>query len=108
MADLGTHTLRHAIEIVTRDASSGAENFETLKPAGFSVAMRRPKAKDLKLVDSFDGKEIAGSIAMIAALTTLDPLEVENLDAEDFAALGNLLAEAMPSGPPTGATVSAI
>lgn len=108
MATLGSHTLRHPIVVTTRDAGSGDEKDETLKPAGFTVSLRRPKGKDLRIVDRFGDQEVAATLAMIAALSNLDELEVENLDSEDVSALGNLLAAAMPSGPPTGATVSAI
>ena len=107
MRVLGMHTLLHPIVLATRDATTGDEKEETLKPAGFSVTMRRPKGKDLRIVDRFGDQEVAATLAMISALSNLDDVEVENLDSADVSALGNLLAEAMPSGGPTGETVSA-
>ena len=100
MKQLGTHTLIHPIVIETRDGDQVRE--EERRAAGFCVVMRRPKAKDLKVIDQYDGRDVEGTIALIARLSTLDDLEVDNLDAEDFEALGNLLDKAKPSGPPTG------
>ncbi len=108
MATLGSHTLIAPILLTTKNATTGEEQDETLKPAGFVVTLRKPKPKDLKLLDAFDGREIAGTIALIASLSNLDTLEVENLEMEDFGPLGDVLAQAMPSGLATGATASAI
>jgi len=99
-----THTLLHPIVIEKK--LPGSEDIETeeLKPAGFVVTMRRPKAKDLKAFDRHDDAEIAAIIDMIVSCSPLSMIEAENLDADDFGALGNLLAVKSPGGPPTGSS----
>lgn len=99
-----TYALAHAIVLTTKNAASGDNSDEVLKSAGFVVEMRRPKARDLRLLDTYDGKAVAGALAMIAALSNLDGIECDNLDAHDFGELGNLLERLDPSGPATGAT----
>ena len=98
-----SHTLKHDIVVTTRPAGGEAKD-ETVHARGEAIALRRPKARDLKVMDRFDGREIEGTIHMIAALSGLEIAAVENMDAEDFGALGELLAAFMPDGPPTGAT----
>lgn len=97
------YTLRHAIVVTTR-ASDGAEREEVVKQAGEQLTLRRPKARDMKLMDSFDGREIEGTIHMIAALSGLAVHEVEMIDAEDFGSLGECVGAFMESGPKTGTT----
>lgn len=99
-----TYALAYAIALTTKSATTGDSSDEVLKPAGFIVEMRRPKARDLRLLDTYEGKAVAGALAMIAALSNLDELECDNLDAHDFGELGNLLEPLNPSGPKTGET----
>lgn len=101
--ELGTYRLRHDIVLETRAADGGGVVDEVLKPAGTMVVLRRPKAKDLKVFDSQSG-DIASAMVLLERISTLDPVEVDNLDAEDMAELGNLLARFAPNGPPTGQT----
>lgn len=106
MRQLGTHPLKHAIILETRPVD-GDPREEELKPVGFTVVLRRPKAKDLKLFDKHGEAMVAATAEMIERLSQLDQIEVDNLDGEDFAALGNLLERFAPNGPPTGETRSA-
>jgi hypothetical protein len=100
---LATHPLKHPIIRETRDAD-GNEHEEELRPVGFVVQVRRPRAKDMRTIDGFEGREIAGSIALIARLSNLSEEEADLLDAEDLGELGNVLGEHAPNGPTTGTT----
>lgn len=101
---LATHSLRFPIIRETRDAQ-GEEHEEVLRHAGFTVVVKRPRAMDLKVMDDFEGREITGSIALLARVSNLTAEEVDLLDAEDMGELGNLLGAASPNGQTTGPTV---
>lgn len=96
------HTLLHPIVIEKKVPGSDEIVQEELKPAGFTVTMRRPKAKDLKAFDRHGEAQITASIEMIASCSNLSMIEAENLDAEDYGALGNLLDPLGRNGPATG------
>lgn len=96
-----THTLIHPIILEKKD-ENGEVVEEELKPAGHTVVLRRPKAKDLKAFDRHEDAEIAAMIEMIASCSNLGSLEAENLDAVDFTELGNALDPLGRSGPKTG------
>jgi len=98
-----SHPLRFPIVRETRDAA-GAEHEEELRPAGFVVELKRPRAKDLKIMDRFQGQDVGGSIALIAQLSNLSVEEAELLDAVDLGELGNLLDKPASDGPATGPT----
>lgn len=106
MRMLGTHHLLHPITVDTKDAQTGELKEQELKSAGFCVTLRRPKAKDLRVFDEHGTHEIAATLALIARISNLDTLEVDNLDGADLDAVGNLLGNFVPSGPKTGATSS--
>ncbi|MFO6448970.1 phage tail assembly protein [Erythrobacter sp. NE805] len=97
-----THTLLHPIVSETKPAGSSEPVVEELKPAGFEVVMRRPKAKDIRAFDKHGASEIAAVIELIITCSNLTTIEVENLDADDFGALGNLLAPKSDVGQTTG------
>lgn len=99
---LGTYKLKFPIIRETRDASDGEVREETLREAGFCVVMKRPRAKDLRVMDQYADREIAGSIVMIAKISNLSEEEVELLDGEDLGELGNLLGKSAPGGQTTG------
>lgn len=103
MAQL-THTLLHPILLEKKTAGSDEIVIEELKPAGFTVTLRRPKAKDLKAFDKHGEAEIAAIIEMITSCSNLSMIEADNLDGDDFGALGNLLAVKSPAGPTTGSS----
>lgn len=96
------HTLLHPIVIEKKVPGSEEIVQEELRPAGFTVAMRRPKAKDMRAFDRHADAEIAAVIDLIVACSGLSIIEAENLDADDFGALGNLLAPKSPGGQQTG------
>lgn len=96
------HTLAHPITIDKKLPGSDAIETEELKPAGFAVTMRRPKAKDIRALDKHGDAEIAATIELIISCSNLSGIEAENLDADDFGMLGNLLAASARSGPKTG------
>ena len=96
------HTLLYPIIAETKPAGSTEVVAEELKPAGFTVVLRRPKAKDIRAFDKHGDAEIAGVIELIISCSNLSQIEVENLDADDFGQLGNLLAPRSPGGLLTG------
>lgn len=98
-----THTLLHPIVVEKKNPSTGEIDREELKPAGHVVTLRRPKAKDLKAFDRHDDAAIAAIIDLIVSCTDLTSIEAENLDADDFGELGNLLEPRGRSSRPTGA-----
>ena len=102
MRRLQPYVLLHAIVLETRAGDDVKE--EELRPEGFTVTLRRPKAKDLMLMDDFSGRPIAGTMAMLERISNLDKNEVANLDGEDMANLGERLETFSASGPPTGET----
>jgi len=104
---LGTHILLHPIVLETLAAGATEPTEQELKQAGFCVALRRPKAKDLLIFDRHGDNMVAASTEMIERLSNLDEIEVANLDGQDFGELGNLLGRFAPAGQPTGTTSSA-
>lgn len=96
------HTLLHPIVIEKKAAITEEVIEEELRPAGFTITMRRPKAKDMRAFDRHADAEIAAVIDLIVACSGLSIIEAENLDADDFGALGNLLAPKSPGGQQTG------
>ena len=98
------HTLLYPIVIEKKLPDSDEIIEEELKPAGFSVIMRRPKAKDMKAFDRHGKAGIAAAIEMITACSRLSQIEVENLDGDDFGALGNLLDPPKANGRATGSS----
>lgn len=98
---LGTYKLAHAIELETR--LEGETKVDELKPAGFCVVMKRPKAKDMRVYDQYEGQDISALLAILPRITNLDVQAVENLDAEDMGELGNLFGKYAPAGRETGA-----
>ncbi|WP_086733825.1 phage tail assembly protein [Erythrobacter colymbi] len=97
-----SYTLLFPITIEKKHPVTHAIEVEELKPAGFEVVMRRPKAKDIRAFDKHADAEIAAVIELIISCSNLVTIEVENLDADDFGALGNLLAPKSPGGQQTG------
>lgn len=56
------------------------------------ITIRRPKARDLRKMETAKGGEIAKSIDLIANLAELPPSAIEDLDASDFQALSEQVA----------------
>lgn len=71
------------------------------------VTLRRPKARDLKHMETAKGGEIAKSMGLIAHLAELPPHAIEELDASDFQAISEVVAGfLMASAPATTSSVS--
>ncbi|ASX25862.1 phage tail assembly protein [Candidatus Williamhamiltonella defendens] len=56
------------------------------------ITLRRPKARDLKKMETGKGGEIAKSIDLIANLAEIPSSAVEDLDAADFQAVSEVVA----------------
>lgn len=77
-----TYCLKEPIYRETVNGETGDVDYEELKPAGFKVTFRRPKAKHMKIWDTHIG---LGAVQMVlVACTNLDQDEVENLEGPDF------------------------
>ncbi|UAA38224.1 phage tail assembly protein [Paraneptunicella aestuarii] len=57
-----------------------------------SIEIRRPKARDLRKMETAKGGDIAKSIDLIANLAELPPSAIEDLDAADFQELSTMVA----------------
>lgn len=58
-----------------------------------TVTMRRPKTKDLRIMDKDFTGEVDRSIALICAVSGLPEAVVDELDAEDFAVLSETVGD---------------
>lgn len=67
------------------------------------LELRRPRVKDLRAMDAATG-DVAKTAALIGALCGLTPKEVDGLDCEDFARVGQAVAGFLPQSQPTGET----
>lgn len=99
---LGTYILKFPIIRETRSAENGEVSEETLREAGFCVVLKRPRAKEVRIMDQYPDREISGTIVVLARISNLSEEEVELLDADDFGELGNLLGKNGPGGQTTG------
>jgi hypothetical protein len=97
VSESGKHTLRYPITQRFRD--SGGEREEEIT----EITLRRMKAKDMRLADKLGG-EVSRSLEMIAALSGLPIRVVDELDAFDVEALGEIIAGFTDAGQKTGAT----
>lgn len=77
------YELKHPIVIRAKESDEVLETLKTLKLA-------RPKGKHLKKMDSAEG-EVGKTLALIAALASVPPSHLNDLDGEDFAALGEII-----------------
>ena len=66
------------------------------------VTVRRPKVKDLRVLDDLgaDGDDLARGVAMAAQLTGLPTAAIDEMDASDFAQVSDVIAGFLPK-PPT-------
>lgn len=65
------------------------------------LTLRRPRVGDLRELDKASGN-VSQTALLIGRLGALTPKEVDQLDAEDFTALGQAIADFLPSAQPTG------
>jgi hypothetical protein len=94
------YPLKHPIETTFRP-NGGEARTEVLS----EVTMRRPKARDLRVLDRYPGK-IAQALALIQTLSGLNQAQVDELDAEDVTGLSEIVGDFLPDTPTTGAASS--
>ncbi|MDM7928661.1 phage tail assembly protein [Blastomonas fulva] len=97
MAMQTIHRLKLPVTLRFRQ-SDGSEREEQIT----ELTLRRPTAKDLRVVDSFGGQMVGMMIALIAALSGQTVEVIERLDAEDFGDLSDVVGDFLPDGPKTG------
>jgi hypothetical protein len=64
------------------------------------LKIRRPKAKDMRLLERVQnegGGDIAASLALLAAINDLPETAIDELDAEDVLELSGVLLDFLPS-----------
>lgn len=99
MADQPRYRLKHPVTLKFRQAG-GEEREESIT----ELTLRRPTAKDLRMVDDYGTRIIAMTIALVSSLSELDVEVIERIDAEDFGELAEIVGGFLPDGPMTGAT----
>lgn len=97
MAMQTIHRLKLPVTLRFRQ-TDGSEREEQIT----ELTLRRPTAKDLRVVDSFGGQMVGMMIALIAALSGQTVEVIERLDAEDFGDLSDVVGDFLPDGPKTG------
>lgn len=65
------------------------------------LELRRPTVKHLKALDNAKG-DIAKTATLISELAGIPPSSVDKIDAEDFAAIGEVINGFFGTPPPTG------
>lgn len=64
-----------------------------------TLTLRRPKARDLKLMETTKGGDIQKSVMLIANLAAISPKAVEDLDAADFQKVNEVVASFLGHNP---------
>ena len=95
MSEPVRHTLKHPVTFTFK--SGDAERQETTA----ELTLRRLKGKDLRSLDDCPG-DVSMALAMIAKSTGLTAMQVDELDAEDIAELGEKIEGFLPPGLRTG------
>lgn len=98
MSEPLTHTLKYPIEI---KADKSDKIIETITV----IELRRPKGKQLKVMDKVQG-ENAKTLALIAACSGLPLSTLDEIDGEDFADLAEIVEVFFGKRQKTGATSS--
>ena len=80
-----TITLREPIKPVTRDG---------INPLT-ALTLRRPKVKDLRMMAAHPGTDADKEVSMIAALASLVPEDLNDLDAEDYGKCQEFLSDCL-------------
>ena len=90
------YQLKHPITMTLR-ATGAAAREEIIQ----EVTLRRPKAKDLRLLDGQEGN-FARSLTLLGALSGLSRPVIDEMDAEDIKALGEIVGDFFPDLQATG------
>lgn len=98
MSESVVYELKHPIEVKAKDGDEVVEKIT-------SLTLKRPKGKHLKAMDKAQG-ENAKVLALIAACSGQPPSVTDELDAEDFAGLAEIVESFFGGRLPTGATFS--
>lgn len=77
-----TYQLLHPIEVRSKEGDV-VQRIEQLE-------LKKPKGRHLKAMDRADG-EVAKMLALIASCAGVPPSAMDDLDGEDFAALGEVI-----------------
>lgn len=93
---MNRYTLLYPVTLAFRQAT-GETREETIS----HIELRRPTAKEMRLVDKSSGM-VSMVIAMLAALSGHDESTIERIDAEDFAALAEMVSDFLPNGRTAG------
>lgn len=98
MSEPIVHTLKHPIEIKTKDSEKIIETIT-------EVTLRRPKGKHLRRLDKFKG-DATQTLALIGELTELPATALDEMDGEDIMILGEMIEGffAKSPRPETGGT----
>jgi len=95
---MNRYTLLYPVTLTFRQA-----NGETREETIDHIQLRRPTAKEMRVVDTATGR-IGMVITMLAMLSGLDESTIERIDAEDFAELAEMVSDFLPSGRTAGKT----
>ena len=95
MSEGTIHPLKHPVTVTLK--SSAGEREETIS----FLTLRRMKAKDMRLADKIGG-DVSTSIEMIAKLSGQPVAVIDELDAEDFTAIGAIIEGFTAPGQKTG------
>lgn len=93
------YTLLYPVTLSFRQPS-GDTREETVS----EINLRRPTAKEMRLVDKAGGGMVAMLIAMLAVLSGHDEDLIDRIDAEDFTALADMVSDFLPNGRTAGQT----
>ncbi|WCT72052.1 phage tail assembly protein [Sphingomonas naphthae] len=91
-----THPLKHPLSVTI-----GTDREEITH-----ITLRRPKARDMRVADEAIGT-VAGTILLISKLSGQPVAVIDELDAQDFDAIGDIVEGFTKPGRPTGGTSSA-
>ncbi|MGQ2940597.1 MAG: phage tail assembly protein [Blastomonas fulva] len=93
------YTLRYPVTLSFRQ-TSGEVREETIS----EITLRRPTAKEMRLVDRAGSGMVGLVISMLAILSGHDEDTIERIDAQDFAELADMVTDFLPSGRTAGKT----
>jgi len=93
-----TYTLKHPIEIKSKDSGEVLERITQLE-------FKRPNLRAFRAMDKADG-EIGKIIAFVAAITNQPPAVIDEIDGEDLMAITEVVKDFFGSLPPIGGTFS--
>lgn len=94
-----SYQLRYPVTLSFRQASG-----EMREQIISEITLRRPTAKEMRLVDRAGSGMIGLVISMLSVLSGHDEAVIEKIDAEDFGELAEMVSDFFPNGPMGGKT----